>query len=144
MTGFSEPSLRIRPALTEQDFEEVRRIRNECRLYMTRNRGLITKEEQAEWMQTRPYLRILEVNDEIAGFGLVTSDDEGDWLTGALREKFRGKGYGRFIFQELIKRSERPMLEVLGTNDRAYHLYLSLGFIEVGRSENVIRMIYGR
>ena len=37
---------------TEGKAEELRKIRNECRLYMTNNTGLITPEQQKEWFNS--------------------------------------------------------------------------------------------
>ena len=56
----------------------------------------------------------------------------------ALFQKYTGFGLGRLLLEVLLKNMkvqgfEQAELEVVGGNDRAYHLYESLGFKECGR-----------
>ncbi|MBO4783693.1 MAG: GNAT family N-acetyltransferase [Lachnospiraceae bacterium] len=59
----------------------------------------------------------------------------------ALYQKYTGFGLGRMMMErmlEIIKELgfEQAELIVIGGNDRAYHLYESLGFKETGRNPN--------
>ncbi|WP_230397450.1 GNAT family N-acetyltransferase [Novisyntrophococcus fermenticellae] len=59
----------------------------------------------------------------------------------ALFQKHTGQGLGRIILNRLIKEVknagfEQVELTVVGGNDRAYHLYKSIGFVECGRIPN--------
>lgn len=56
----------------------------------------------------------------------------------ALFQKYTGFGLGRLLMEVLIRKIkehgyEQAELTVVGGNDRAYHLYESLGFKECGR-----------
>ncbi|MCR5125931.1 MAG: GNAT family N-acetyltransferase [Treponema sp.] len=56
----------------------------------------------------------------------------------ALFQKYTGFGLGRLMLEQLLARIketgyEQAELAVVGGNDRAYHLYESLGFKECGR-----------
>lgn len=56
----------------------------------------------------------------------------------ALFQKYTGFGLGRLMLQYLLEKIkeqgfEQAELTVVGGNDRAYHLYKSLGFKECGR-----------
>ena len=59
----------------------------------------------------------------------------------ALFQKYTGFGLGRLMLERLISKIkengfEQAELTVVGGNDRAYHLYESLGFKECGRMPN--------
>lgn len=62
----------------------------------------------------------------------------------ALYQKYTGFGLGRLMMErmlEIVKELgfEQAELIVIGGNDKAYHLYESLGFKEVGRIPNANR-----
>ena len=59
----------------------------------------------------------------------------------ALFQKYTGFGLGRLMLEVLLRKIreqgyEQAELTVVGGNDRAYHLYSSLGFKECGRIPN--------
>ncbi len=59
----------------------------------------------------------------------------------ALFQKFTGQGLGRVMLKKLISEAKKAGFEqceltVVGGNDRAYHLYKSIGFHECGRIPN--------
>lgn len=72
------------------------------------------------------------------GFVLVRmAADEAEILTIAVSRSRRGKGYGRLLMEEVMRRLYRErvgtcFLEVNRDNDRALGLYRTLGFEEVG------------
>jgi ribosomal-protein-alanine N-acetyltransferase len=74
----------------------------------------------------------------IAGFVLVRSAaDEAEILTIAVRPGHRGRGYGRQLMEEALRRLYREriaacFLEVDRGNTAALSLYRRLGFAEVG------------
>jgi [ribosomal protein S18]-alanine N-acetyltransferase len=73
------------------------------------------------------------------GFVVVrTAADEAEILTIAVRPGNRGRGYGRLLMEEAMRRLYRDrvaacFLEVDQGNDAALGLYRKLGFKEVGR-----------
>lgn len=74
----------------------------------------------------------------------VKSDPIG--MGGDIEKGFQGRGLGRELFETLIAlcqrkyTAEKIWLEVLPSNHRAIGLYVSLGFEEVERAKNKIRM----
>lgn len=143
-TSPAEPcdsGLILRQATTLEDLEEVRKIRNSCRFFMTRDQAHITREQQRQWTPpTNWRVFLLALDDESIGYGLIRHQEDGDWLSGGLYPGFRGKGMGRELFTGLIARCGRPMLEVLEMNLPALSLYLSLGFEVMERKDGVITM----
>jgi hypothetical protein len=115
---------------TEGKAEELRKIRNECRLYMTNNTGLISPEQQKEWFNSLdrttfiPYL-YLEIACGVCidpvGYGILRSEEGVTLLTGGLLETERNDA-AREKFDQPVA------LEVLNVNQRAYKLYTKLGF----------------
>jgi ribosomal-protein-alanine N-acetyltransferase len=75
----------------------------------------------------------------LLGFVLVRmAADEAEVLTIAVRAGQRGRGYGRLLMEETMRRLYREriaacFLEVDRGNDTAIALYRKLGFKEVGR-----------
>lgn len=87
------------------------------------------------------------VNGEYAGncsFEGKTSSRRAKHRVGigiALFQKYTGFGLGKLLLEVLLKKMkeqgfEQAELTVVGGNDRAYHLYESLGFKECGRIPN--------
>lgn len=125
----------IRPARGLQDAEGMRRVRNACRHFMTRNQAFITRYKQVSWWSllpksTQPF--VVELSCEIVGYGLIVNDRDKAWLTGALLDSTRGHGYGKRLFLHLISKVDglTPWVDVLDTNVRARALYAKLGFVE--------------
>lgn len=75
---------------------------------------------------------------QTAGFVLVRfAADEAEILTIAVRSRYRGRGYGRMLMDDVIRRLYREhiaclFLEVERANAAAVSLYRSLGFVVVG------------
>jgi [ribosomal protein S18]-alanine N-acetyltransferase len=71
----------------------------------------------------------------MVGFVLVrVAADEAEILTIAVRRDSRGRGYGRMLMEEALRRLYRDriatcFLEVNRSNDAAVRLYRSLGFV---------------
>jgi [ribosomal protein S18]-alanine N-acetyltransferase len=77
-----------------------------------------------------------------AGFVLVRfAADEAEILTIAVRARFRRRGYGRMLMEDVIRRLYREriarlFLEVERANVAAVSLYRSLGFVVAGERRN--------
>ena len=139
---------------SEGKAEELRKIRNECRLYMTNNTGLITPEQQKEWFNSLDrttfipllYLEIAcGVCIDPVGYGILRSHDGVTLLTGGLLETERNKGLGAKLFMDLIdmarEKFDQPVgLEVLKANHRACKLYTKLGFKPIYSTERIFYM----
>ncbi len=78
----------------------------------------------------------------LAGFVLVRfAADEAEILTIAVHSRYRRRGYGRFLMDDVIRRLYREriaslFLEVDRANHAAVRLYRSLGFEAVGERRN--------
>ena len=88
------------------DAQVLRRIRNECKDFMTRSTEYITEEKQTEWFNgldkdnIKLYLMWIAhhgVAFEVIGFGYCKKDENETYLTGGLKEELRGKGYGKLL-----------------------------------------------
>jgi ribosomal protein S18 acetylase RimI-like enzyme len=145
----------IDPVLTLEDAQIFRTIRNDCRLFMTRNTDYITEEQQVTWYNNLDKSKYkLFLFYEIyhgavvvpVGFGIIREEDDVLLLTGGVSSTDRGKGIGRFIFERLLDiaktENKKIKLEVLISNTIAHSLYCKLGFKETNRNDRVIMMEY--
>lgn len=118
---------------------EVRSIRNECKSFMTNNNNDIGIIKQFVWyfwtylINERKHGTICYLfrTDKIScGYGLIRKSSGKYWITGGLKESFRGRGLGKILFENLIKStpSSSVWLEVKNSNDKAISLYKSFGF----------------
>lgn len=119
--------------MPNNQMERLRRIRNSCREFMTRDTHEITIEEQAAWAKSLdrtvccPFL--LWVEGDAIGYGLIRKEGEQWWLSGGLLPEWRGKGWGTILFGLLLMKAPRPVyLEVKLSNRKAVRLYAKLGF----------------
>lgn len=85
---------------------------------------------------------VCSVNGEIAGYcGMWTVFGEGNITNVAVAEKFRGKGYGKALLEELEKRARQKevnifFLEVRESNVVAQKLYESMDYKNIGVRRN--------
>lgn len=134
------------PAETLEHAEYMRRVRNECRQFMTRDTREISREDQIAWFQaldrdtTRPFFGLaIDIKNGVASgdvlaYGLVRLIDNRWWISGGVLPEWRGHGYGRKLFEALTSIVNDGMhrtcwLEVRASNTRAYNLYRALGYI---------------
>lgn len=140
---------------SENDVENLRKIRNECRNFMTRNTSEISYEQQQNWFKnldntTNKLFLMHEVYCGVAatiiGYGYIRVEDETVLLTGGLVESCRGKGYGQILFNSLLLNSKKfnlPIkLEVLKSNMVAFSVYNKIGFRVTADDGKVIKMEY--
>lgn len=148
------------PVVTLSDAMKLRRIRNEARQFMTRDQKPISRFKQWRWHRTQSgnsMWAYLLCTPEPVGYGLLRCDNKfvsptGDadwsgrhWVSGAVLAERRGVGFGRRIFEFMtavgLEHAEQCIhrrqlwLEVWQSNTRARHLYESLGYREVGRTD---------
>jgi len=131
-------TMELVPVTEIKDVETLRTVRNECRMFMTRNQNELSVMDQAKWwgtLDTSKYQPFLVVNrwGFAEGFAAMAYEDDTVWVTAGLLPSSRGKGLGRAVFEELIRRArvqgyKRVMLDVLKTNIPAKNLYVKLGF----------------
>ena len=128
------------------DALSVRKIRNDCRSFMTNDASEITILQQIKWFlnKYRPenkknnlFCYQLKSGENKIGFGLIRKISDNYWITGGLKKSQRGKGIGKIIFRKLIEQtpSNEVWLEVLESNLVAFNLYKNLGFKKMDQKE---------
>ena len=135
--------------VSEKDIQKLRKIRNKCRTYMTRNKNKINKNEQKEWyenlnkLELMPYL-FYKKNKKI-GYGIIRIEKKYCLVTGGLINKMRNKGLGFTLFnllcEESLKFKKEIRLEVLKNNIRAINLYKKMNFIIINESDTLYYMV---
>lgn len=142
------------PIINHEQVEELRKIRNSCKDYMTRNNKEITGEEQISWFNSLgndiKLFLLSEVYHGIIlihiGYGLLKIENDKILLSGGLHETSRNKGVGKLLFEKLIYEAEKYnlpiMLEVLSNNIRARKVYESLGFKYSDLDKEILTMVY--
>lgn len=83
--------------------EQLRRLRNEARSFMTGDTKLITKKQQAAWWAAAPRRAWLFVDREgrAAAFAYVKREGGRNWITLGVTKKARGQGIGTMIYHSL-------------------------------------------
>jgi ribosomal protein S18 acetylase RimI-like enzyme len=145
----------LRPIKNEDDVETLRKIRNTCKDFMTRNTTSITSEQQKTWYlnidKNKNNLYLVErvsfgVTVDTVGYGYVRVEDGTALLTGGLIEEVRGQGYGSRLFELLLQESKKfklPIkLEVLKSNMKAFAVYNKLGFRVISDDGKILKMEY--
>lgn len=86
--------------------------------------------------------RVLELDNQVIGYTISRYyEDICHLLNIAIAPSLHGKGYGRFLMQNLIDSLEPTqvanlVLEVRPSNVHALHLYQKIGFKEIGIKSN--------
>jgi ribosomal protein S18 acetylase RimI-like enzyme len=148
-----KPNLVFKLVSNSFEAESLRKIRNECREFMTRNTEYISEEDQQKWFLTahKKYQLYLLYNIECGvivdpiGYGLIRTEDTEYLVTGGLTASARGKGIGQKLFKFLIDntKKDKPLrLEVLKTNVSAFNVYKKLGFITTYDNDKLVYMEY--
>jgi GNAT superfamily N-acetyltransferase len=120
----------------------MRRIRNEVRAYLTGNSQHISFVGQVVWYfrvykpafeAERMVGYLLVVDGKAIGYGLIRLDHDRWWVTGAILKKWRGRGFGRVLFNHLTVLASNyahrdAWLRVFKWNQRAIKLYTKLGY----------------
>ncbi|MEO9873142.1 N-acetyltransferase family protein [Ekhidna sp.] len=102
------------------------------------------------YFEKRPYevilnhLKTLVVmnNNQPVGYGHLDPEDGITWLGICVAERFRGKGIGKLIMNELIKSAKRMEVEEIqlsvdSDNNEAIQLYVRFGFRLSSVEENI-------
>jgi GNAT superfamily N-acetyltransferase len=131
------------------DAMRMRQIRNECRKYMTHCTRHISIWGQMKWYFCT-YKRMLKHGYFDAWLGwwrgvpVVYGSVWDSSVTGGVRKKYRGKGFGEQLFKHLTdKAGKMACLEVWEWNEVAQSLYKKLGYKEIRRENKVVYMNLG-
>jgi len=132
----------FKPVSTLSDILAVRRIRNECRSFLTNYTGYISIPRQIYWYftyyhkaaRTGIYRIFIARNNKgiPIGYGALHRSDQELLITECVAEKYRGQGNGRAILKKLIdiaKREKLPLIaEIRATNKISIALHIKCGF----------------
>lgn len=140
-TCYLEPVTNVFQTLT------MREIRNEVREFMTHNQEKIGLWQQVVWFfrvynprRKKGLMQAFLLKDDplTIGFGLINEKEGKYWVTGGVREVWRGQGYGRFLFSVLtgitLQTEPEVWLDVFRKNVKAANLYRKLGYKSVSPS----------
>lgn len=142
------------PIKTLNQLEELRKIRNSCKDFMTRNKNEISEQDQISWYRSTgddiKLFLLTEIHHGViicyVGYGLLKIESDRVLLSGGLGEAFRDKGLGKILFRNLIEESKKYnlsiILEVLVSNNRARKVYESLGFQYFDTDGDIMMMEY--
>jgi len=143
--------MELKPVRSIFDALKVRRIRNECRLYMTNYRGEISILQQIRWyftyyIWTKDYRLFLAVDGVPVGYGALHKE-YGKWhVIEGVSEEYRHQGYGTKILGRLLLLGEPPFIaEIWANNENSILLHLKAGFVltdrrvKSGRPVNIYR-----
>lgn len=98
---------------TPGDLEALRRLRNECRAFMTGHTDEIGREQQAAWWASlRPEdwrIWLYWAGRRPVAFGLLRRQHGRWWATLGVTEAERGRGIGTSIYADLIRWADGPV-----------------------------------
>ena len=119
--------------------EELRKLRNQCREWMTGDTAKITKDAQRAFyrLQIAPgkvKVLLLRIGGEAVAYGALRPGPDGRlWMSCGVAEQARGKGYGTAIVREITRWGHElnpgpVMLEVRQDNWTARRVYARAGY----------------
>lgn len=135
-------------ARNDDEWETLRRIRNECASFMTGSSAEITPEQQKAFRESARgnpdiLVYLARANGYIVGFGLITKriirgesgeQYNGRWITLGITEPERGKGYGKKIYEALVGLRGMLFAEIREDNEASKNAAVQAGYRRVGRS----------
>lgn len=155
-TTTSVLTLKFKEVKTVWDVLELRRLRNECREFMTHDQKAISVWQELRWFYNtyklwqemgwaRAYLAMWQSTP--VAYGFIRNLEIEPILSGGVSKDFRGWGFGEKTFRFLLKEARgkkklKVVLDVLVTNKPAVSLYKKIGFKEMYRTVSVIYMKY--
>lgn len=89
------------------------------------------------------YNSLYYIEDEIIGYGHIEFEDGKNWLGIFITDKYRGKGIGSIILEDLLNNSSKDThLTVDKENISAIKLYKKFGFNIESDENNYYLMVY--
>lgn len=133
-------------AKTISDVLVVRRIRNECRTFLTNYSGHISIPRQIYWYfsyyrqaaNSGVFQLIIASNPSRlpVGYGVLSLINKELYVTECVAEKYRGQGYGSAILKHLISVANKQKLpivaEIWASNQNSIALHKKYKFVQSG------------
>ena len=122
--------LKVRLAKTLPDYMFIREVRNSCYLNMTRDRRKIGLFEQLRFFffARKKFFIFILSGDSRIGYVLIRKSDSGFYFSFAIREEFRGLGFGTFLVKTFKENYYPLVAEVLKTNVASRRVFEKEGF----------------
>jgi len=130
------------------DLQFFNLVRNAAAPFL-HDKRLFSLDETIQWYKNGPpskYWIVEFKGARIGYFRLVAVDSETAMIGADIHVDFRGKGLAKSMYREFARAVLIPngfescTLRVLRSNERAYSLYLSLGFVQTSESVDDISM----
>ena len=128
--------------LLGSDLEFLNKVRNENALEFLHDSRTFTLSQTKEWFaQTKPDYHLILLEDTPVGYFRISNYslvNKNLYIGADIASEYQGKGlccraYRHFLLYLFEKYNlNKVSLEVLGTNNRALHLYRKLGFKQEG------------
>jgi RimJ/RimL family protein N-acetyltransferase len=94
-------------------------------------------------IESHVYTSLYSYKDDIIGYGHIDSENNKNWLGIFISEKYRNKGIGNIIMEDILKESMDDIyLTVDKDNINAIYLYNKVGFTIEKEENNHYLMIY--
>lgn len=125
---YFEPTASYLKIIQEHVLEEIRRIRNVGRQWMTENSNEITAEQQVEWwssmsqMPKKDFRFFIFVIDggPILGYGMLSRRQNNILhISLAVAPEEQGKGHGTYIYDTVASKADEPVNAVILKNNIA-------------------------
>lgn len=128
------------------DLPEFLEIRNEAKDFL-HNNTVFNLNDAIKWFNNaKPIFYMITLNGKNIGYFRTSNlKDKSIYIGCDIHKIYRGYGLGYIVYKKFIPKIydmfevETIKLEVLSTNDRAINLYKKLGFIEICKSNKIIR-----
>ena len=152
--------LDVLPVETLWQALRMRKLRNQCRQFMTQDTSKISLIRQIRWFYN-VYLVKKNNGEMIAylgymkkkpvAYGIIRDLKTRPTASIGVAKKYRGHGIGKTLFRFLTDEASRGdmsrrigdktvFLEVREENKKALHMYCSLGYVEKARNNGIIFM----
>lgn len=136
-----------RQALSLEDYQHVRSLRNTVKSYMTNDRQHITEQQQQIFMKRADplFLYFTDYNSFI-GYSLIKEKGGRYFGSLAIVEEFRGKGFGVKIYkhmQEVIQTIHTDLwLDIYCDNNPSIIAALKAGFEFYNFCDDIMTFVY--
>jgi len=131
--------------------QELRRLRNECREFMTGDTAEISTARQVIFYEQQilpgvVYALLLRHDEQAVAYAMLRPDGDDAWLMSCgVTKALRGQGLGTALVRHITVTGTgtgRPVrIEVWQDNEAARHVYLRAGYRPAGITERAGRVI---
>jgi len=145
---YAKTKLKSRFLMTVEDAQLVRELRNQVRDYMTRDSSSISPQAQEMWFRMfrediENHFMYMYYDDFgcFVGYCYLKRDETGKmWGSLAVKPEFQGKGYGSFIYRDMIETYGTVFIEIYADNEESLRAAQRAGFKMLNIGDKVVTM----